>query len=93
MWRHRVGPVSRPAERVELSPEEREALVWWAKGGERRTQQRARIILLAAEGFPNRHIAGIVGLNPNQVGMWRKRYVALGREGLFDRPRMGRPHR
>ena len=59
----------------------------------RRVVQRARIVLLAADGVPNRQIAMLVGLNQNQVGMWRKRYAALGMAGLADRPRPGRPRR
>jgi transposase len=59
----------------------------------RRTAQRARIVLLASEGVPNREIARLVGLNQNQVGMWRKRYAAMGMGGLEDRPRPGRPRR
>jgi DNA-binding CsgD family transcriptional regulator len=59
----------------------------------RRTAQRAQIVLLAAEGVSNREIARLVGLNQNQVGMWRKRYAALGMIGLEDRPRPGRPRR
>jgi len=59
----------------------------------RRTSQRARIVLLASEGVPNREIARLVGLNQNQVGMWRKRYAAMGMGGLEDRPRPGRPRR
>jgi transposase len=61
--------------------------------GPRRVAQRAQIVLLAAEGIPNRKIAGVVGLNQNQVGMWRKRYASLGMPGLEDRPRPGRPPR
>jgi transposase len=59
----------------------------------RRPAQRAQIVLLAAEGVSNREIARLVGLNQNQVGMWRKRYAALGVIGLEDRPRPGRPRR
>jgi hypothetical protein len=35
----------------------------------------------------------LVGLNQNQVGMWRKRYAAHGMAGLADLPRPGRPRR
>ena len=59
----------------------------------RRVAQRARIVLLAADGVPNRQIAMLVGLNQNQVGMWRKRYAAHGMAGLADLPRPGRPRR
>jgi transposase len=50
-------------------------------------------VLLAADGMPNRQIAGMVGLNQNQVGMWRKRFAAVGMLGLNDLPRPGRPPR
>lgn len=56
-----------------------------------RTGQRALIILLAADGLPNSRIADQVGLNENQVGMWRHRYAALGLAGLRDLRRPGRP--
>jgi transposase len=59
----------------------------------RRVAQRARIVLLAADAVPNRQIAMLVGLNQNQVGMWRKRYAAHGMGGLADLPRPGRPRR
>jgi transposase len=59
----------------------------------RRMAQRAQIVLLAADGMPNRQIADVVGLNQNQVGMWRKRYAAVGMLGLNDMPRPGRPPR
>ena len=48
----------------------------------RRMIQRAQIVLLAAEGMPNRHIARAVGLNQNQVGMWR----AASRRGWSASP-------
>lgn len=36
--------------------------------------ERARIILLAFEGKLNEDISKLVGLNPDQVGMWRRRW-------------------
>jgi transposase len=56
-----------------------------------RDAQRARIVLLAAEGMSNRDITEIVGLHYNQVGLWRGRYELLGIAGLDDEPRPGRP--
>ena len=44
--------------------------------------QRARIVLLAADGRSNRDIAETVGLHYNQVGLWRKRYEEFGMAGL-----------
>src|SRR5688500_5447991 len=59
---------------------------------EARTAQRARIVLLAAQGCANVDIAHIVGLHWNQVAVWRRRYEALGLAGLEDSSRPGRPH-
>jgi transposase len=53
--------------------------------------QRARIVLLAAEGMSNRDIAERVGLHYNQVGLWRARYGEYGLAGLEDGERSGRP--
>lgn len=79
---------------LRITGEEQRELVRRAEaGGPRRVAQRAQIVLLAAEGVPNRQIARLVGLNQNQVGMWRKRYAVLGMSGLNDRPRPGRPRR
>jgi hypothetical protein len=37
-----------------------------------RVGQRARIILLAADGVSNRKIGELVGMHFNQVGIWRQ---------------------
>jgi transposase len=52
---------------------------------------RARIVLLAAAGWTNRGIARKLGLAPNTVGKWRKRFFEEGFDGLGDRKRPGRP--
>jgi transposase len=80
---------------LRITNEERRELERRAQGEHvtRRVAQRARIVLLAADGVPNRQIAMLVGLNQNQVGMWRKRYAAHGMAGLADLPRPGRPRR
>lgn len=57
----------------------------------RRDWQRARIVLMAAEGLSSPVIGEAVGLNRNQVDVWRRRYRAEGLGGLDDRPRPGRP--
>jgi transposase len=56
-----------------------------------RMVRRCQVVLLAADGVPNRRIAPEVGLNENQVGLWRKRFAADRLAGLEDRPRSGRP--
>ncbi len=53
--------------------------------------QRARIVLLAADGEPNVVIAEKVGVSRPTVIDWRHRYGAKGIAGLEDDPRSGRP--
>lgn len=45
-----------------------------------RLAERAAIILLAFEGLQNQEIASIVGINRDQVGLWRRRW-----QGAFER--------
>jgi transposase len=56
-----------------------------------RAVRRARIVLLAADGLPNRQIAPIVGMNQHTVAQWRRRFEAERLAGLTDRKRPGRP--
>ena len=53
--------------------------------------QRARIVLLAADGVQNSEIADRVGVSRPTVNRWRDRYVASGIDGLVDEERTGRP--
>ena len=53
--------------------------------------QRARIVLLAAQGLPNAQIARRVGVSGPTVLSWRNRYVAGGVAALEDLARSGRP--
>jgi transposase len=52
---------------------------------------RVGIVLLAAAGWTNAGIARKLGLAPNTVGKWRKRFFQEGLDGLRDRKRPGRP--
>jgi transposase len=52
---------------------------------------RAKIVLAAAAGLTNAHIARRLGMTPNTVRKWRKRFIAQGLAGLADRKRCGRP--
>jgi transposase len=58
---------------------------------EARAAQRARLVLLAADGWSNRDIGDTIGMHYNQVGLWRKRYAEFGLAGLDDSERPGRP--
>ena len=49
---------------------------------EARLQQRARVVLLAAEGWQNKDIAVEVGLDRRQVALWRERFLAGGLDAL-----------
>jgi DNA-binding CsgD family transcriptional regulator len=53
--------------------------------------QRARIVLLAADGASNTDIAARVGSSRQTVVTWRQRYVEGGLAGLADADRPGRP--
>jgi transposase len=53
--------------------------------------QRARMVLLAAEGLPNAEIGRRVGMTRQTVIAWRNRYEAGGIDALADLPRSGRP--
>jgi transposase len=56
-----------------------------------RAAKRARIVLLAADGVPNRQIAPMVGMNEHTVAQWRRRFQTERLAGLEDRKRPGRP--
>jgi transposase len=53
--------------------------------------ERARIVLLAAEGKQDKEIAAELNMTAHKVARWRGRYVDRGMEGLEkDAPRPGR---
>jgi putative transposase len=53
--------------------------------------QRARIILLAAEGLSNTEIGDRLEFTRLSVGKWRQRFLAQGIQGLHEELRPGRP--
>src|SRR4051794_1425629 len=53
--------------------------------------QRARIVLLAADGVANDQICELVGCGRQKVLQWRGRYQDQGLAGLADQQRPGRP--
>ena len=53
--------------------------------------QRARLVLASAEGLSNKAVGQRVGLTPNVVGKWRRRFLESGVAGLHDELRPGRP--
>jgi transposase len=83
------------AERIVLTEEERAELEGWLrKSSTRRSHaERARIVLLAADGLSMTAIAEKVDSTRPRVTRWRDRFVAERVAGLVDRPRPGQPRR
>jgi len=61
------------------------------RGAEARVAERARIVLLAADGLTGPQIAERVGCTEPTVVKWRRQYAAGGLAGLEDAPRPGGP--
>lgn len=83
----------RVAPPVSLTDAEREALTGWSRGKTTpaRLVQRAKIILLAADGRTNQQIASELHVVPNMVGRWRHRFAKSRLGGIVkDAPRGGR---
>lgn len=78
---------------VVLDEGEREQLERWSRrrSSAQALAQRARIVLLAAEGLKNTEIAERLGINRNMAAKWRARFVEHRLDGLSDEPRPGRP--
>jgi len=84
------------AQRLRLAPSVREGLEALARSTSReaRLVERARIIVLAAQGLSNAEIGRRVGCHVDTVRQWRGRFAEDGRVStLDDRPRSGRPAR
>src|SRR3954469_9167960 len=81
-----VRTVSVPeADRRELQRRARD------RGAPAREVERARIVLLAADGVPGQQIAEMLGCAEGKVVTWRGRYSQRGLTGLADLPRPGKP--
>ena len=89
------------ATRVVLSEKEQEALTRISRRyrSEQQVAQRARIILAAAQGQSNAHIARELAINVDTARLWRDRWVGLQgidldtlsiTERLQDAPRPGK---
>ena len=83
----------RIAPKVQLTAEDHEWLDRYSRSAliSVRLAQRARIVLLAAEGQTNRQIGRRLGITENKAARWRGRFIARGRVGLEkDAPGRGR---
>lgn len=85
--------IGRPKEPIVLSDGDREQLNAMVKSNSlpHGLVRRARIVLLVAEGTPDRIVAEKVGLSRQMVGKWCKRFRQQGLLGLHDELRPGRP--
>src|SRR5664279_1438552 len=78
---------------VEVAPRGRAELESWLRAPSVRAglAQRARIVLLAADGVGTGEIVHRVGVSKPAVIRWKRRYAEQGLGGLDDRPKSGRP--
>ncbi|MGV9866731.1 helix-turn-helix domain-containing protein [Rhodococcus koreensis] len=79
--------------RVVLTSTDREVLDGWVRAGStpQRTVLRALIVLMAADGNSNAHIAAELGVCVDTARTWRARFYHRGIEGLTDAPRSPAP--
>lgn len=78
-----------------LSADERSELERWKRRPKtaQALAQRARIILLCAEGYSDMAVAEQLATTRETVGKWRRRFIQGGCDGLLDEPRPGAPRR
>src|SRR6266540_3756213 len=76
-----------------IPPEDLHTLGHWSRSGSvpAALAERARILLLAADGLAIAEIARQVGCSRPTVILWRHRYAKAGLDGLGDKHRPGRP--
>jgi Homeodomain-like domain len=86
-------PMPAIAPPLAIPPEDLRTLGHWSRSGSVRAAlaERAKILLLAADGLANAEIARQVGCSRPTVILWRDRYAKAGLDGLGDKHRSGRP--
>lgn len=85
----------RPTTPIVLTEDEREKLQGWSRRytSAHALAQRAEIVLLCAEGLPNKVVSERMRVWPQTVTKWRQRFIAKRLEGLADEPRPGAPRK
>ena len=84
--------MARVAIALSCTAEQRAELMTLARSRteEARLVERAKIVLACLEGKRNDAVGRELGVRPNTVGLWRKRFAAAGVAGLRDRVRPGK---
>jgi transposase len=90
-----VARTGRPVAEVVLTDDERETLLRWSRRAKssQALGLRSRIVLGCAEGKANKQVAAELGVWPQTVGTWRRRFVESRLDGLSDEPRPGAPRK
>lgn len=93
LWTRSISPHRLSAVRIKLLGRERRELnrIVRASTAEQRIVQRARIVLLAAQGLNNSQIGADLEVDFKTVRKWRSRFHDHRVDGLDDLPRPGRP--
>ncbi len=88
-----MAQLGRPACPIVLTPDERAVLEGYGRRAKssRALAQRARIVLMAADGVAGGRIAAELGVTSTTVSKWRIRFAAHRLEALSDARRSGRP--
>ena len=70
----------RVAPQVVLTDDQEQILRQWARGRSLSARQveRARVVLLAAEGKQDLEIASEIGISNQKAARWRKRFLKFG---------------
>ena len=87
--------MARKARQLVVKTSDRSELESWLRKGStpHRLAQRARVILMSADGVSPKEIGARLGMSNAAVHTWRRRYLEEGIAGLYDRPRPGQPRK
>lgn len=88
-----MARTGRPKATITLSDQDRAGLELLAARARsaRRLAFRAKVVLASASGASDVDVARKLRTSANTVGLWRRRFLAGGVDGLLDEPRPGAP--